>query len=446
MLPTLCLTLAPLLATPVRAEDQQTREIDLPNVVIFMIDDVADSDIDVTRTPTIDYLASTGVRFRRAYSHAYCQPTRDALFHSQWIGRKHGGDCDPPSSETRDHGDFNLTSIFEAAGYATAHFGKWHLGANAIGPWEMTPHLRGYDAVRAGMPIGCTSPANQWLRLDDGTAVLDSTQRTIALRDAFSDWWTTTRGPKFAFVNFLAAHAPFIVPPKSILYPWYKAPKFARNREKYESEIIGADFVMGQLLPLLGDNTLILFLGDNGTPGYTNSAPHSETDATRPDQDPERVKLSCFEDGVRVPFILSHSRLPQGVETDALVHVIDILPTFADLIGLRVRAPIDGESFANVLLGEGPGREWLYVDSWGRPDEAIITPRWKLITLFDRTEELYDLRLDPKEKRPLAPVGPVAEQLRRLRESVTNPSPTAFRPTRHFGTLRTRSVVSRPAR
>jgi len=415
---------------------QQAREADLPNVVLFLIDDVADSDIDAIRTPALDDLASRGMRFRRAYSHAYCQPTRDSLFYSRWLGRSRGVDCAGAVPATQDHGLFNIVSVFEAAGYSTAHFGKWHLGSNRIGPWEMTPHLRGYDYVRAGMPIGCPQGGQRWLRLDDGQVRVETVHRTIALRNAFRDWWTATEGPKFAFVNFLAAHSPFEIPPASILYPWVSFTTYS-NRERFEAEVIGVDFVLSELLPLIESNTLILFLGDNGTPGNSPYNPSSVTNATRPDQDPERVKLSCYEDGVRVPLIVAHPKLPHGVETNALVHVVDLLPTLADLIGLPVGAPIAGESFADVLVGDGPGRDWLFVYSPGRPDRAVITPRWKLLTTEDRREELYDLADDPTEKNPLPAVGPIADELRALRASVLTAATAPRSSARHLGALRT---------
>lgn len=380
-----------------------------PDVVVFVIDDVGDVDVDLVRTPAIDSLAARGMRFRRAYTHAYCNPTRVALLLSDQYGDRHGADCDPPVPETLDFGATTLPKVFAAAGYRTAHFGKWHLGTNRVGNWEATAHLFGYADVRAGMPIGCDSNVGEWPRLDDGQATSSRVHKTIALREALREWWTRTEGPKLAVVNFLAAHKPFQIPPDSILYPWYDRPIFPTQREKFEAEIIGADFVLGELLPLFETNTLIVFLGDNGTP----------SEVPPPGVAADRVKLSCYEGGVRVPLIVAHPSLLQGVETDALVHAVDFLPTFAALLGLPLQVPVDGVSFADVLAGGGTGRDYVFVRSPGFRQEAIVGRRFKLFVDDQEPPVLYDLLLDPNEETPLPPAGKHAEQLLAWHAEVT---------------------------
>jgi arylsulfatase A-like enzyme len=390
-----------------------------PDVVVFMIDDVADSDIDAIPTPNLDRLAAEGVRFRRAYSHAWCSPTRDALMRSAWLGRDHGDACLPAGASTLDTGVFDLPKLFEGQGYHTAHLGKWHLGSNSLGPWEMTAHLLGFDHVRAGIPIGTCDPFPRgWARLDDGVVTNVFGDRTIALRDAFEEWWSSLEGPRFAMVNFSAAHRPFIFPPQSILPPRYPRPQDPTNREAYEAEVVGVDFVIGQLLPVLGPDTWVVFLGDNGTPGAVPGMPLGETDATRRDQDPTRVKLTCYEDGVRVPLIIRGPGVLAGKDSQDLVHVVDLLPTFAEILGVPLLAPVDGVSFAPALHGGAGVRDFVYVHSPPRRDCAVIQRRWKLLTDSKGREELYDLQTDPREEHPLAPIGPVANRLRLLRASI----------------------------
>jgi arylsulfatase A-like enzyme len=385
-----------------------------PDVVVFVIDDVADSDIDAIPTPNLDRLAAEGVRFRRAYSHAWCAPTRDSLMRSTWLGSYHGRACKPADASTLDFGEFNLAKLFEGQGYHGVHLGKWHLGTNAIGPWEMTPHLMGFDQVRACFPIGdCDHFARGWLRLDDGVVSNGSGDITIALRDAFSAWWESLPGPRFAMVNFSAAHEPYNFPPPSILPPRYPRPLDPTEREAYEAEVVGVDFVIGQLLPVLGPDTWIVFMGDNGTPG----------NATRRNQDPTRAKLTCYEDGVRVPLIIRGPGVHAGTQSHDLVHVIDILPTFAEILGTPLRVPVDGVSFAPVLFGGAGARDFVFVHGLPRRDNALIQGRWKLLTNVRGEEELYDLQTDPRERHPLAPIGPVANRLRLLRTSVFKEPP-----------------------
>jgi arylsulfatase A-like enzyme len=400
------------------------RTVERPDVVVFVIDDVADSDIDAIPTPNLHRLAAEGVRFRRAYSHAWCAPARDSLFRSTWLGYDHGSACGPVDAGTLDFGEFNVAKLFEGQGYQSAHLGKWHLGTNRIGPWEMTPHLMGFDHVRACFPIGdCDHFARGWLRLDDGVTSNPSGDITIALRDAFAEWWDSLEGPRFAMVNFSAAHEPFLFPPRSILPPRYPRPLDPTNREAFEAEVAGVDFVIGQLLPALGPDTWIVFLGDNGTPGAVPGRPLGETSATRSDQDPSRVKLTCYEDGVRVPLIIRGPGVHAGTESQDLVHVVDLLPTFAELVGTPLHVPVDGVSFAPVLFGGAGARDFVFVHSPPRRDNALIQRRWKLLTNVDGAEELYDLQNDPREQHALPPVGLIANRLRLLRASIWKPPP-----------------------
>lgn len=407
--------LAPLLLVASQLGSQRPDGLPRPDVVVFVIDDVADSDLDTIATPTLDGLAAHGVRYRRAYSHAWCAPTRDALMRSTWLGVDHGDSCGPATASTLNPGAFNLPRLFEGQGYHTATFGKWHLGTNPLGPWELTPQLMGFDAARASYPVGTCEPALGWLRLDDGVVSTSRGDRMLPLRDAFLEWWTATESPRFAVVNFTAAHEPFSFPPRQALPPNYPRPLSPTNRQIFAAEVASADFLLGQILPVLGPETWTIFLGDNGTPGLVPGEPAHQTVATRPDQDPARVKLTCYEDGVRVPLIVQGPGVTPGIESRALVHVVDLLPTLAELIGVPLRAPVDGLSFARTLTGKPGLRDFVFVQSLPRVDSAVILERWKLLVNPAGVEELYDLERDPREQQPLLPVGPVADKLRQLR-------------------------------
>jgi len=406
----LCLALS--LLCGLRAPPERDEQ---PNVILFVIDDVADSDIDAIRTPALDSLAERGVRFRRAYSHAWCSPSRDSLLFSAWDGRYRGNDCDAGDAVLRPSAEFTLAKLFQSAGYTTAHFGKWHLGASGDGSWRQTPHTRGFDRWICSMAVGsCEIPPGgtegSWVRLDDGVLSWEARPRTIALRDAVRGWWRETNTPKFAMVNFRAAHAPFRRPPDELLYDWAKAKSSTSSRARFELEVIGVDHVIGELLPVLGDDTIVLFTSDNGTPGGRQR----KLDGTRPDQDPDRVKSSCYEDGVRVPLILSLPGSTQAVESDALIHLVDFLPTFGELLGIPYEASVEGISFVPALEG-GPGaREWVYVHRNPEGPKAIIARRWKLLVKQNGEEELYDLQEDPREEAPLPQGNENADGLRSI--------------------------------
>ena len=147
-------------------------------------------------------------------------------------------------------------------------------------------------------------------------------------------------------------------------------------------------------------------LGDNGTPGST----------VRPGQNPNKVKQSTFEDGVRVPLIMAGFGLPAGREVDQLVHIVDIIPTLADALGIEITSPLAGSSILPAIFGHDLPRSWVYCFNGSKKEEAIITRRWKL-RRSSGTEFLYDLENDPREEMPLDPDDPaMAETVGRLRQ------------------------------
>lgn len=397
-----------------------------PDIVIFMIDDVADSDIDVIATPNLDALAAEGVKFRRAYSHAKCHPTRDSFNFSRYLGLDRGDACDVPvPGVTHANGDYSFAEMLDGLGYHTLHVGKWHIGTNPIGDWKLTPELMGYDDVRGSTPIGplCTVAGSNQPRVDDGVYSVTGQDHTIQCRDAFLDWWAETPSPKFAVVNFLAGHAPFKRPPSEILPPGTPNPINPTNRQEYQWEVQGVDFVIGEILPFL-DDAYVVFTADNGTPGIVPGQDPAVTVATRANQDPTRVKLTCYEDGVRVPLIVRGPGIVKGHTSYALVHIADLFPTFAQILQTSPQPSVQGRGFGPALLGMPGPQAPLFV--WNPPprlDRAMIGPRWKLLTREDGVEELYDLLEDPLELSPLPPTGVEADSLRALRDALVAGGP-----------------------
>lgn len=386
----------------------------LPDVVIIVLDDVGDIDIDASipqATTNIRALAQEGVRFRRAYTHAWCAPTRDSWTHSKWLGQYRGSDCSLPNTNTIDPTDFNIVRMFEAQGYYTCHFGKWHLGTQPNGVWELTPQSNGYDRALCEYPVGefCELPSPGGTRVDDGVVSQDTTNDTIALRDAFLGWWETTESPRFAVINFTAAHSPFKFPPPSTLPPGYPHPFNSTNRQKYEAEIAGVDTALGQLLPLFGPEDWVVFTSDNGTP----------SDVALPTQDPNKLKLTCYEGGIRVPLIVRGPTATPGLESLALVQLVDLLPTFASILGITTQV-VDGLSFFPALTGGVVSRHFSFSYSPNRLDNAMVEAQWKLLTRMDGVEELYDLVNDPNEVMPLPPTGAKANYLRTIRTRILN--------------------------
>jgi arylsulfatase A-like enzyme len=393
-----------------------------PDIVLVIADDLAESDLDLIPTPHIDGLAARGVRFRRAYANPLCMPSRHSLLFGVWADRGHGDACSPGTEESLDTGIFGLGKLMQAAGYVTGFFGKWHLGSNNVGPWETTIGLHGFDAYRAVIPQGVESCGGKnyrnWLRVDDGVASTSRVYATDAIRDAFLGWWAEDHGgaPRFGIVSMQAPHAPQHFPPASSLPEGYPRPEKPRGRGQFEALVVTVDEVLGRVVEVAGDDALVLFLGDNGTPRY----------GIRPDQSRKRVKFTTREDGVHVPFVLAGPGVTRGAETQALIHLADVLPTLADALGRPVPDTLDGRSFAHVL--RDPTAEPLrpYVYCARKRHQAVILGHHKLNRFLPAEGEprfwLFDLEADPGEENELDLEDPAhAEIVARMQEIFANP-------------------------
>lgn len=383
----------------------------LPDVVIFVLDDVADSDIDsIQPTPANPYrslpsiagLAAAGCRYTRFYAHAWCAPTRDSLLRSIDLGQQHGAwACANPVPGSLDFSVYNLARMFKDAGYHTAHVGKWHLGVDAAGgSWMDAIQAFGFDDTLEAFPVPSSCGGLPGLGPTTLTNwVLQRSPRDLSarVRDAFLAWWYATPPPRFGVLNFEAAHAPWDYPDADLLPAGYPTPGLGSDRDKYEAELVGADTAIGDCLAVLDEGDYRGALGDNGTPAG----------AERPDQDPAKIKLSCYEDGVRVPLIMAGPGIQPGTTSSAIVSGVDILVAFRDALGLG------GPPVAGASIGT---RDLAFC--WSGPAQqvnAMIGPRWKLLTNELGIEELYDLETDPLELAPLPATGPTANYLRARR-------------------------------
>ncbi len=372
-----------------------------PNVVLVILDDVGAYDFEHIDTPNLHALASAGVDFRRAYAMPSCASARSSLFFGTY-GRYSGSTCEPPVPETPDVTRYSLPKCFELRGYATLFTGKWHLGTNGLGrPWEETPRLHGFDQVLAGMAQNLADPCDQpgtmsydrWVRFDRGPSYVETGYNTTVLRDEFLSWWSHTRGPRFAYVSFQAAHAPFHDPPPALVPHPPTTPGMSENRRRFEAMVMSLDTVLGQMLGLIDlRNTTLIVVGDNGTPG----------NARAPEQPGNRLKTTVFEGGVRVPLLIAGPGIRPGV-SDSIVSVVDLLPTLAELIRAPVPAGLDGRSLVPVLRNPtAVVHDHVFVaedEGTGpflRRHRAVVQARYKL-KRDDGAETFYDLARDPQE-------------------------------------------------
>ncbi len=372
-----------------------------PNIIVILADDFGYECLTANggesyQTPNLDRLAATGMRFEHCHVQPLCTPTRVQLMTGRFNVRNYVNFGTLPRSET------TFANLLQTAGYSTAVCGKWQLGRELDSPkhfgfnesclWQHTRRPPRY--------------ANPGLEYNGEEKNFDHGEYGPKLLNDFAvDFVTRHRDkPFFLYYPMTLTHDPFQPTPES--HDW--DPKaigegvnnnvihFA-DMTKYMDKLIGQ---LDSKLSELGirDNTLLLFIGDNGTLGKVTSR-FQRTDY-------RGGKGTTTQRGTHVPLIASW---PQVVKTGSvnqdLISSVDILPTICEAAGVIVPVNSDGVSFGGQLRGEkGTPREWLY--SWYSPrQQADLTVkefshnrRYKLY----RTGEFFDLAVDPFEQHSLA--------------------------------------------
>ncbi len=400
-----------------------------PNIVFIFADDWGWGDLGChnhpyVKTPNIDRLAREGVDFHRfTVASGVCSPSRAAVMTGHFPARYNidGHFAWVPSNARRNMPDWLspgaplLPRLLQKAGYATAHFGKWHLANNMI-PDSPLPSAYGYDTYGAFNCAGEQMPVHEDAR--NAVAFIEKSHR---------------QGKPF-FINLWMhePHTPFHTVPK---YRW----RFRDLPERdniYASVLSHADDRIGEVLNALdrlklSSNTLVIFSSDNGPAravgdvelklmhdtatgaGYGIAAARGVTAGRK------GYKSALFEGGINVPFIARWpGKIAAGKQDKvSLISAVDLLPTFCEIAG----APLpdgyrpDGVSQLQTLLGKpAPLRQkplfWKMQSRWpiqkSRPfhwvSYAVVHDKWKLMTNQDGSHfELYDIAADPLEKTPL---------------------------------------------
>jgi len=383
-----------------------------PDIVVFVLDDVAAADLALyggpISCPNIEALAGSGVTFTRAYANPTCAPSRRSLLTGHWWVTGNGPPCAAADAHTPTLAEAFLPEALPA--YTSGLIGKWHLGGNPYSglPWEKAPIAHGFDIWTAGMPANvqeCGGASyTSWLEVTADASLYSSVISTAyepsRSKTLFLQGWAVSSSPRLAVVNLNLAHAPFHVPPASVLPSGYQVGQ--GNRGKFEAMVVAYDHLIGQMLAAVDlECSLVVVVGDNGTPP-----------PVAPAQD--KAKGTTFERGVRVPLVMAG--LPvnaPGRSESALVHLVDIWATLVEAGSGSVPggSPYElvGKSLMPYLAGiDHPcPREWVLVGSrWGSADGDIASVRvdgTKLRNLdadgdgVAETLEYYDLVADPGE-------------------------------------------------
>ena len=402
-----------------------------PNILIIFADDLSRSELDFIAMPNFDALTQQGMEWTRAYTQPACPQTRATLMFGRVWSVLTGGTCEAtsyPDDAPREEW-LSLAEHFASIGYHTGLFGKWHLGTIRFDyeRWDIAPHVHGFHTARAWHPQNITKchPVNpnadyfDWLRLDDGTQTVSTEYEPLAVTDALIGYIdereaTEPDQPWFAYVALQLPHSPFHIPDASLL-PNGVPPGPLNARELYELMVQAMDTQLGLMMSAVDlSETIVVFFADNGTPSAV----------TNPIQDPNKVKGTTYEEGIKVPFVMAGPGIPAGVSTPALFHIVDLMPTLSELSGGCIPNSLgafDGVSQAKVIAGVLPTvRPTVYAslgDLVTFTDHSIISQRFKLRVL-NGVEELYDLVLDPSETVNLVDDPSLFFTLSRLREAL----------------------------
>lgn len=406
-----------------------------PNIVFVLADDWGWGDLScyghqVLKTPNIDKLASQGVLFSQFYvTSPVCSPSRAGIMTGQFPSRNRiFGHLDRNEENKRrdmpnwlDPNVTTITDLMKGAGYATGHFGKWHLGGGAAPGFAAdAPEAKEYGVedyrVYVGngpqiTDLGPNFPANS------SEYIVNETIRFI-----------TENKDKPFYVNvWLSDVHSYLNPTEEQMEP-YK--DWGGVLKVYWGAAHNADKQLGRLFDKLDElgianNTIVIFTSDNGPeiidwPGVS----HSSAGSTGPLRGRKR---SLYEGGIRTPFIIRwpEQTLDGKVDNTTILSGADMLPSLCAMAGISVPKSLkpDGEDMSTALRGKPQDRkkplmwDWRY-EIYGShlnlsPMLAIREGKWKLLANPDKSRvELYNIAADPSEVDNLADRHPdIAKRL-----------------------------------
>ncbi|WP_136659395.1 sulfatase-like hydrolase/transferase [Nitratireductor sp. XY-223] len=407
-----------------------------PNILLIIADDMgldASPCYDVgawkPAMPNLERLCREGLVFDNFYAAPMCSPTRATIMTGRYgfrtgvgsaVGRRSDNALSP--SETTL---FQFLDAYADDPYAHGVVGKWHLSNDTNGGSDH-PRRAGVGYY-AGVIEGTLDDYYDWPRTENGSTEQVNSYVTTAMTDDAITWIAAQEGrPWFLWLAYVAPHLPLHVPPQELHtvagLTGQEQDIQARALDYYFAALEAMDSEMGRLLDSLPnavrDDTVVFFIGDNGTPNRTVQPPFER----------RRAKASLYEGGTHVPLIVAGKGVTrQGKREAALVNSTDLFATIAQLAGIDVPAapdsPEDSISFAPLLTESGAGgRRYVYTELFGempgarrnkRPSRngwAIRDDRWKYLHLDEQGDAFYDLASDPFEQDNLLNGGLSGEE------------------------------------
>jgi arylsulfatase A-like enzyme len=446
-----------------------------PNLLVFIVDDMGVMDTSVPfltdgkgqpqrhplnnlyRTPAMENLAQHGMRFETFYANSVCSPSRISFMTGQSSARHHTtqwirsekdnrGEQGPKGWQwkgiTQDQQ--TLPTVLKRAGYRNLYVGKAHFG-----PFKSHaefPSNLGFDVNIGGCSYG--QPGSYygedgfgWIKGDKSRAVPDLEAyhgKNIFLTEALTQEMNgaiketvATGDPFFACMAYYAVHSPFM--PNKRYAANYADAAISKDAKAYATMIEGMDASVGEILKQLdtlgvAENTLVLFLGDNGS-----DSPLGEAHDVASSAPLRGKKATHYEGGMRIPFIAAWAKpnpahpaqrklpIQAGAITTKMGRIYDIFPTLLAAAGVSFDGKIDGHNLAPLLNGgnlEGQ-RDFLMHFPHDQRSSYFTAYRlddWKVVYHYTEPEakryELFNLANDPTESTNLSKSHP--HELRRI--------------------------------
>lgn len=410
----------------------------LPNIILILADDLGYSDLSCQgsvdiRTPEIDRLAVSGIRYTAGYvTSPQCGPSRAGLMTGIEPARYDYQDNNVNRGLPTESNVPTMAELLKSSNYTTGVIGKWHLGTDPFDPstepWPEAPWRRGFDYVF--IHGGGLSRYFPYSEADQRIMLNQANPQDPRIREVKENSHEVTflEFPEDSYITDLLTDAgvSFIDRHKDepfFLYMAYNAPHWPlqakqsdldsnsnikdEKRRIFAGMMTALDRGVGKILNTLdsldlNENTIVVFLSDNGAPGPTAAGYNGSLN------DPLRGhKGNMLEGGIRIPFIISYpGRIPSGMVDDQPVISSDLFRTFAELTGAEIDKKIEypGISLIPTWSGESLARDTLvwrwrtkaavrvgpykYIDMWKGPD-------WNINP--DLEVGLYNLDENPQE-------------------------------------------------
>lgn len=374
---------------------------DTPNILLIIADDLGKDAISgytegsiKPNTPNIDAIRNNGLIFNNFWVYPVCTPTRASIITGKYGYRtnvKGLEDVLSPAEVTIQKYINNNTNNR----YATAVVGKWHLSGNNT---SVNPESFGIDYY-AGLIRGAVDDYYQWQLTEDASNKLQTEYTTKVFTDLSINWINQQSKPWFLWLAYNAPHTPFHVPPSN-MHSQGALPAYTDGMDPipyFMAAIEAMDYQIGRLLDNIPAderaNTIIIFIGDNGTPNQVAQSPYSST----------TVKNTLYQGGINTPMFISGKGVSRTGADDNLITGTDLFATIAGMAGINTPEYHDSKSFKSLLSQSETIRAYQYseVKSGNNDAWAIRNDKYKLIVNANGNKEMYDLMADPYEQNNL---------------------------------------------